>query len=328
MSPPPIPTRTLGSSGIEVGAIGLGCMGMSWGYGAAERDDERSIAVIRRALEIGVTLIDTSDMYGPFTNEELVGRALAGRRDEAYLATKGGLVVDDPETAELHRNGNPDHMREALDASLRRLGVDHVDLYQLHRVDPHYEIEETWGAMAEGVALGKARALGLSEPTLEELERAHAVHPVTTVQSELSLWTRDQLDEILPWCERNGVAFVPFSPLGRGFLTGKLVADELDDDDMRGTFPRFQREAMARNQAIVDGVTRIAAHHDATPGQVALAWVLAQGRMVVPIPGTRRIEYLEENAAAAFLELSADELERLDALPPAEGERYPTSYTP
>ncbi len=301
MSLQAIPTRTLGSSGVEVGAIGLGCMGMSWGYGAAERNDERSVSVIRRALDIGVTLIDTSDMYGPFTNEELVGRALAGHRDEAVLATKGGLVVDDPDTAALHRNGSPHHMRAALDASLGRLGVDYVDLYQLHRVDPHYEIEETWGAMAEGVALGKARALGLSEPTLDELQRAHAVHPVTTVQSELSLWTREQLDEILPWCEANGVAFVPFSPLGRGFLTGKVTAGELDDDDMRGTFPRFQQEAMERNQAIVDGVTRIAAAHDATPGQVALAWVLAQGEMVVPIPGTRRIEYLEENAAAATL---------------------------
>ena len=320
--------RTLGKDGPRVSAIGLGCMGMSWGYVAAERDDERSISVIRRALEIGVTLIDTSDMYGPFTNEELVGRALVGCRDEAVLATKGGLVVDDPETAELHRNGNPHHMREALDASLKRLGVDHVDLYQLHRVDPHYEIEETWGAMAEGVALGKARALGLSEPTLDELKRAHAVHPVTTVQSELSLWTREQLGEVLPWCEANGVAFVPFSPLGRGFLTGKVSVADLDDDDMRGTFPRFQEEAMARNQAIVAGVTRIAAAHDATPGQVALAWVLAQGEMVVPIPGTRRIEYLEENAGAATLQLTAAELERLDELPPAEGERYPTSYTP
>ena len=328
MNPRPIPTRTLGHSGFEVGAIGLGCMGMSWGYGAAERDEERSISVIRRALEIGVTLIDTSDMYGPFTNEELVGKALEGVRDEAVVATKGGLVVDDPETGELHRNGNPHHMREALDASLLRLGVDHVDLYQLHRVDPHYEIVETWGAMAEGVALGKARALGLSEPTLDELQRAHAVHPVTSVQSELSLWTREQLDEILPWCEEHGVAFIPFSPLGRGFLTGRLDAGGFDADDMRSRFPRFQEEAMARNQAIIDGVARIAAAHDATPGQVALAWVLAQGEMVVPIPGTRRIEYLEENAAAATLELGAHELERLDELPPAEGERYPDSYRP
>lgn len=328
MSPQSIPARILGSSGIEVGAIGLGCMGMSWGYGAAERDDERSISVIRRALEIGVTLIDTSDMYGPFTNEVLVGRALEGRREEAVLATKGGLVVDDAETAALHRDGSPDHIRAALDASLERLGVEDVDLYQLHRIDPAHPIEETWGAMAEGVAAGKARALGLSEPTLDELQRAHAIHPVASVQSELSLWTREQLDDIVPWCVANGVSFIPFSPLGRGFLTGKVTAGDLDDDDMRGTFPRFQQEAMARNQAIVDDVTEIAAANDVTPGQVALAWVLAQGSMVVPIPGTRRIHYLEENAAAAELELSTEELARLDALPPAEGERYPTTYTP
>ena len=303
-------------------------MGMSWGYGAAERDDERSISVIRRALELGVSLIDTSDIYGPFENELLVGRALAERRDEAVLATKGGLVVDDAASGAMHRDGRPEHIESALDASLERLGVDAVDLYQLHRIDPGVPVEETWGAMASAVASGKARTLGLSEPTLAELQRAHAVHPVTTVQSELSLWTREQLDDVQPWCRDNDVAFIPFSPLGRGFLTGTLDSDSFDDDDMRGRFPRFQDEAMARNRAIVDGVRTIASAHDATPAQVALAWVLAQGENVIPIPGTRRIHYLEENCAATAVELSAGELASLDALPPAEGERYPTSYTP
>jgi len=303
-------------------------MGMSWGYGSAERDDERSIAVIRRALELGVTLIDTSDIYGPFDNEVLVGRALEGRRDEAVLATKGGLVIDDAETGAMHRNGRPEHMTEALDASLMRLAVDHVDLYQLHRIDPGVPVEETWGAMAEAVDAGKARALGLSEPTLDEIERAHSIHPVHTVQSELSLWTREPLAEVLPWCEENDAAFLPFSPLGRGFLTGKLTADSFDDDDMRGSFPRFSAEAMAANQAIVDAAVEVAGRHDATPGQIALAWDLAQGERVIPIPGTRRIPYLEENAAAAEIELSAADLELLDAVPPPDGDRYPSTYNP
>lgn len=323
-----IPTRALGSDSIEVGAIGLGCMGMSWGYGAAERDEERSISVIRRALEIGVTLIDTSDIYGPFTNEELVGKALADRRDDAVLATKGGLVIDDAESGAMHRDGRPEHITSALEASLGRLGTDHVELYQLHRIDPDILIEETWGAMAAAVDAGKARAIGLSEPTLDELQRAHAIHPVASVQSELSLWTREQLDEVLPWCESNDVSFIPFSPLGRGFLTGKLKTGSLDSDDMRARFPRFSGEAADANQAIVERVEEIARAHEATAGQIALAWVLAQGERVIPIPGTRRISYLEENAAAASVELSADDLEQLDSLPPAQGERYPTSYTP
>jgi aryl-alcohol dehydrogenase-like predicted oxidoreductase len=323
-----MPRRRLGASGIEVGAVGLGCMGMSWAYGAAERDDERSIAVIRRSIEIGVTLIDTADMYGPFTNEELVGRALEGRRDEVVLATKGGLVVDDPETASLHRDGRPEHIRSAIDASLKRLRTDHVDLYQLHRPDPEVPLEETWGAMAEAVAAGKARALGASELSVGELELAHSVHPVASVQSELSLWTREPLAEVLPWCEANDVAFIPFSPLGRGFLTGKMTAAALDDDDLRGSFPRFSEEAMAANQALVDRVREIAEAKGASAGQVALAWVLARGDSVIPIPGTRRIEYLEENAAAARLELSDAELEALDSLPAPAGDRYPPSYSP
>jgi len=329
MSDPfPISTRPLGATGLEVGAVGLGCMGMSWGYGSAGRDDERSVAVIHRALEIGVNLLDTADMYGPFTNEELVGRALRGRRDEAVLATKGGMVVDDPETKAIHRDGRPEHMRAALDASLERLGTDHIDLYQLHRPDPAVPIEETWGAMAEGVAAGKARAIALSEPSLDELERAHAIHPVAAVQSELSLWTRESLAEALPWCEAHDAAFIPFAPLGRGYFTGRVKAGSFDADDMRSFFPRFSEEALAANEAIFAAVERIAAAHGAAPGQVALAWVLAQGPQVVPIPGTRRIPFLEENAAAAALELTAAELAELDGLPAPEGERYPVEYTP
>ena len=217
---PSVPARTLGPGGPPVGAVGLGCMGMSWAYGAAERDDTQSRRVLRRALDLGVTLIDTADVYGPFTNEELVGSGLRGRRDEAFLATKCGLVAGDDG---LVRNGRPEHVRGAIDASLRRLGTDHVDLWQLHRVDPQVPVEETWGAMAESVAAGKALALGMSEVGVEELDRARAVHPVTTVQSELSLWTRDALPEVLPWCVEHGVGFLPFAPLGRGFLTGTLV---------------------------------------------------------------------------------------------------------
>ena len=300
---------------------------MSWGYGQAERDDDRSVGGIQRALDLGCDLLDTSDMYGPFTNEELIGRAIAGRRDEAVVATKVGLVVDDVENVKVHRDGHPDHVRASIDGSLRRLGVDHVDIYQLHRIDPAVPLEETWGAMAELVEAGKARALGLSEASIDELERAAAIHPIATLQSELSLWTRDPLAEILPWCEANDVAFIPFSPLGRGFLTGRLDTDELEQSDVRRQLPRFEREAAEANQAIVDQVRAVAERHSATPGQVAIAWVLAQGEQVIPIPGTRRIKYLEENLAAASLRLSADELAALNALPTPVGERY-GSYTP
>jgi aryl-alcohol dehydrogenase-like predicted oxidoreductase len=318
-----IPTRSLGAGGPRVGAIGLGCMGMSWAYGPAERDDEASVAVIHRALELGVTLIDTSDVYGPFHNEELVGRALAGRRDEAVLATKGGLVADlSGERPSVARNGRPEHLRQAIDASLQRLGVDHVDLYQLHRVDPDVPVEESWGVLAEAVAAGKARAIGMSEATVEELERAQSVHPVASLQSELSLWTRDALDDVLPWCAEHGAAFIPFAPLGRGFLTGALTGASFDARDFRAGNPRFADEARAANQAIVDGVQAVAARHDAAPGQVALAWVLAQGEHVVPIPGTKRLAYLEENAAAAELQLTGEDLAELDALPAPVGARY------
>lgn len=314
-----LPLRTLGPDGPQVGAVGLGCMGMSFAYGAAERDDEQSRAVLHRALDLGVTLIDTADVYGPFINEELVGSALAGRRDEAFLATKCGLVLGDEG---IRVDGRPEHVRAAIDASLQRLGTDRVDLWQLHRVDPSVPVDETWGAMAEQVAAGKALALGMSEVGVEQLERAHAIHPVATVQSELSLWTRDPLPKVLPWCEANGVGFLPYSPLGRGFLTGTVAPGSFDSSDFRSRNPRFTEEAMAANATLVDTVGAVAERVGATPGQVALAWVLAQGEHVVPIPGTKKLHYLEENAASATVQLSAADLAELDALPAPVGARY------
>ncbi len=315
-----IATRSIG--GREVGAIGLGCMGMTWAYGVDERDEARSVAVIHRALELGVTLLDTADMYGPFTNEELVGRALEGRRGEAFLATKVGLVVEDPATYAMRMNGRPEHVREGIEASLRRLRTDRVDLYQLHRVDPDVPIEETWGAMAETVHAGKARALGLSEVTVEELDRAHAIHPVASVQSEFSLWTRDRLEDVLPWCREHGATLIPYAPLGRGYLTGTVTAATFDDRDFRARNPRFTRESLEANLAIVERVKAVAERLEATPAQVALAWVLAQDERIVPIPGTKRVERLHENAAAAALRLSAADLADLDAAPPPVGARY------
>ncbi len=309
-------------AGRDTGPIGLGCMGMSWAYDADQRDDATSIRVIHRALELGATLLDTADIYGPYTNEELVGRALEGRRDEAVLATKCGMVVEDIAEYRLGRDGRPEHVREAIDASLRRLRTDHIDLYQLHRVDEKVPVEETWGAMAETVAAGKARAIGLSEVGVDELERAQAIHPVASVQSELSLWTRDALAEVVPWCAAHDAAFLPFAPLGRGFLTGSLPPREFAPGDFRRNNPRFQPTAMDANQALVERVGAVAQRHGATPAQVALAWVLAQGEHVVPIPGTKRIERLEENVAAAELTLSPEDLAELDALPAPVGSRY------
>ncbi|HYI20327.1 MAG TPA: aldo/keto reductase [Solirubrobacteraceae bacterium] len=317
-----LPRRRLGASGLECGAIGLGCMGMTWAYTSGPLGDDRSVAVIHRALELGMDLIDTADMYGPFTNEEVVGRALAGRREEAVLATKVGLVVEDRATYTLRRDGSPAHVREGIDASLRRLGTDHVDLYQLHRVDERVPVEETWGAMAEVVTAGKARAIGLSEVTVGELERAHAIHPVASVQSELSLWTRDRLGDVLPWCREHDVAFIPFAPLGRGYLTGTITAASFGDADFRARNPRFTREALEANLAIVDQVRSVAERRGATPAQVALAWVLAQDDLVVPIPGTTRLERVQENAGAATLALEPQDLEVLDTVPPAVGARY------
>jgi aryl-alcohol dehydrogenase-like predicted oxidoreductase len=323
MSHPPLPTRILGPGGPPVGAIGLGCMGMSWAYNPEERDDQRSIAVIRHAIELGVTLIDTADIYGPFTNETLVGRALDGRRDDVVLATKCGLEVTSVTPMEIARNGRPEHVRAAIDASLQRLRTDHVDLYQLHRVDPAVPIEETWGAMAETVTAGKARAIGVSEATVEELDRAQAIHPVASLQSEFSLWERGPVGNgVLDWCRDHGAAFIPFSPLGRGFLTGQVTRETITEGDMRATNPRFSEEAMGQNLAIVDRVRAVADRHDATPGQVALAWLLAQYDGVVPIPGTRRLERLDENAGAARLELTAEDRAELDALPAPAGARY------
>ncbi|MHA6760105.1 aldo/keto reductase [Streptacidiphilus sp. PAMC 29251] len=324
-------TTTLGSKGPQVGAIGLGCMGMTHAYDPEGRDDAVSADVVRQAVDLGVTLIDTSDVYGPFTNEELVGRALAeapggSLRDRVVLATKVGLTFDGgtlSSGAELVRNGRPEHVRAAIDASLGRLRTDRVDLYQLHRVDPDVPIEETWGALAEAVTAGKALQIGLSEVSVEEIARAQAVHLVASVQSELSLWTRDALAEVLPYCEREGIAFLPFSPLGRGFLTGSISSvDDLPADDWRRTLPRFQADALAANQALVQAVRTIAERHGATPAQIALAWVLAQGRYVVPIPGTKTPKYLVDNAGAAEVALTADDLAQLDALPAPTGTRY------
>jgi aryl-alcohol dehydrogenase-like predicted oxidoreductase len=325
-------TTTLGGDGPEVGVIGLGCMGMTFSYDMeTPRDEATSIAVIHQALDLGMTLIDTADVYGPHTNEELVGRALAGgRRDRAVLATKVGIVRDsveaaDPSNSSADRalDGRPEYIRASVDGSLRRLGTDHVDLYQLHRVDPQVPLEESWGAMAETVAAGKAGHIGLSEVTVDEIKRAQAVHPVASVQSELSLWTRDALAEVLPYCREQGIAFLPFSPLGRGFLAGRFSSfDDLPRDDFRRGLPRFQQDALRANLAIVGRVREIAAQAGATPAQVALAWVLAQGRHVVPIPGTKTPRYLADNAGAADLELSAAHLAELDSLPAPQGARY------
>jgi aryl-alcohol dehydrogenase-like predicted oxidoreductase len=324
-------TTTLGSNGPGVGVIGLGCMGMTFSYDMeTPRDEATSIAVIHQALDEGMTLIDTADAYGPHTNEELVGRALAGHRDRAVLATKVGLLTDSVEVANpggnspgAGRDGRPEHVRRSIDGSLRRLGTGHVDLYQLHRVDPRVPLEETWGAMAETVAAGKARHIGLSEVTVAEIKRAQAVHPVTSVQSELSLWTRDALAGVLPYCQEQGIAFLPFAPLGRGFLTGRFASpDDLPRDDFRRGLPRFQREALQANLAIVGRVREVADRAGATPAQVALAWLLAQGRHVVPIPGTKTPRYLADNAGAADLELSAADLAELGALPAPQGARY------
>lgn len=316
--------RRLWQDGPEVGAIGLGCMGMTWAYGTDAASDDPS-QVIGRALDLGVNFVDTADVYGPNTNEEVVGKAIAGRRGEVVLATKGGNVVrrtEDGGPARPVQDGRPEHLRDAIDGSLRRLGVDHVDLYYLHRPDPQVPVEDSIGAMAEMVAAGKALALGVSEFSVEQLDRAQAVHPIKAVQSELSLWTREHLATSLDWCVRNGAAFVPFSPLGRGFLTGSFRESAFGTDDFRARLPRFQAENLQANLAIVNRVEAIAARLDATAAQVALAWTLAQGQHVVPIPGTRRRSRLEENAAAADLRLTADDLAELDALPAPAGTRY------
>jgi aryl-alcohol dehydrogenase-like predicted oxidoreductase len=317
-----IETRTLGSE-LRVSAIGLGCMGMSEFYGAADEGEAR--AVIGRALELGVTFFDTADMYGPFTNERLVGAALAPHREEVVIATKFGNVRG-PGGERLGVRGDPEYVREACEASLQRLGVDHIDLYYQHRVDPQVPIEETVGAMAELVQQGKVRHLGLSEAAPETIRRAHATHPITALQTEYSLWSREPEEEILPTVRELGIGFVPYSPLGRGFLTGRFRRPEdLPPDDFRRHNPRFEGENFQRNLDLVERVEEIAAEKGATPGQLALAWVLGRGEDLVPIPGTKRLRYLEENVAAAEIELSEEDLRRIEAAAPrgsAAGERY------
>jgi aryl-alcohol dehydrogenase-like predicted oxidoreductase len=317
--------RTLGSSEISVGEIGYGAMGLTWAYGepiAADREQEATDLIVR-AIDLGVTLFDTAEMYGPYTNEELLGKALRDKRDRVAIATKTGIVPQAREAnLQLRRDGRPETIKKAIEGSLRRLGTDHVDLYQLHRVDPNVPVEESVGAMAELVVAGKVRAVGLSEVDVETLERANKIHPIATLQSELSLWTRDVIPEILPWCKAHNVALLAYAPLGRGFLTGRLSQSEIKADDFRATLPRFQGANFERNKRIVERVEQVAKRLGATNGQVALAWVLAQGQNVIPIPGTKHREYLEENVGAANVRLSLKDLADLEAIEAPVGARY------
>ncbi|MGW8379561.1 aldo/keto reductase [Streptomyces sp. ODS28] len=338
--------RTIGAAALEVGGVGLGCMPMSWAYSASEQDGEESLRAVHTALDSGATLLDTADMYGPFTNELLVGRVLKERRGEAFVSTKCGLLAGDQHIV---ANGRPGYVKRACDASLRRLQTETIDLYQLHRVDPEVPVEETWGAMAELVTAGKVRALGfcavgaraerrtstvtgapggtrapggMHETTIRRLERIQQVFPVSAVQAELSVWSREALDGLVPWCEARGVGLLAAMPLGNGYLTGRLTTGGgFEPEDMRARHPRFTAEMMAANQPIVAGLRRVAARHgeSVTEAQVALAWVLAQGRHVVPVPGAKKVRWVVENAAASELLLSAEDMSEISALPRAQG---------
>lgn len=317
--------RKLGANGPQVSAIGLGCMGMSDFYSTAQ-DEKESIATLHRALDLGVTLLDTADMYGPHTNELLLGKAIKGKREQVFLATKFGIIRDPANPNVRGVCGKPDYIRRAVEGSLTRLGTDVIDLYYQHRIDPTVPIEETVGTLAELVQEGKIRYIGLSEASATTLERAHRVHPITALQSEYSLWTRDMEAEILPTCERLGIGFVPYSPLGRGFLTGAIRSpDDLAADDFRRTNPRFSGENFGKNLQLVEKINQLPQEKQVTPSQLALAWVLAQGEHIVPIPGTKRRRYLEENVAALDVTLTKEELAAINAIfPPdaAAGERY------
>ena len=314
-------TRNLGP--LTVGEIGLGCMPMSWAYSVTDADEQEIQATFHRALELGVTFLDTADVYGPYTNEELIGRCVVaqGHRDEVVLATKVGLTHID--ATSYGRNGSPEHIRAACDASLDRLQSDTIDLYQLHRVDPNVPLADTWGAMSELVDAGKVRYLGLSEASVEEIDEARAIHPVATVQSELSMWTHDAMENgVLAHCAQNGIGFLAYSPLGRGYLTGQLSSDSISRSDFRSSNPRFTPEAMQANESILSVIESIAKRHSVTSAQVALAWVLAQGEHVVPIPGTKRRRWLEENAAAANVHLDEVDVALIAELPRSVAPRY------
>ncbi|MEU6472192.1 aldo/keto reductase [Streptomyces massasporeus] len=326
--------RTIGAAALAVGAVGLGCMPMSWAYSASRQRGDESLRAVHRALDLGASLLDTADMYGPFTNELLLGRALKERRSDAFVSTKVGLLVGDQHIV---ANGRPGYVKRACDASLRRLQTDVIDLYQLHRADPEVPVEETWGAMAELVQAGKVRALGLCavgaragrrsgarlhDGTIRQLERVQQVFPVSAVEAELSVWSPEALETLLPWCRTRGVGFLAAMPLGNGFLTGRLRPGAgFEADDPRARHPRFTAEMMAANQPVVAGLRRVARRHgtDVTPGQVALAWVLAQGPHVVPVPGTKQERWVTENTAATAVRLTADDLEEIAGLPPARG---------